>query len=229
MGEPSASPSYGQILTESYPRPANLTKAIRLGYVIFVHDDTIHSMTPANTDLETLDLPLPAPSSLWLAESAAEWSYQVENARTLPRKSHLLTFHSAVELLIANGNKPCRREALKIFSSDAFTLQILIHGVASAILKHKLPGVCLRGSSQAWQLQLPHFEDGLRSLMACFSQLPDTELLTSALVTYHFTSILLRNSLSDILTAAGTACRKPFRRLRAMGLKGRGDIMHLRF
>ncbi|OBT60142.1 hypothetical protein VE03_10578 [Pseudogymnoascus sp. 23342-1-I1] len=104
---------------------------IRLAYVIFVHkvDYTIHFMTPANPDLKTLDLPLPAPSSLWLAESAADWSYQAEMARKPPRH----TFQSALKLLIANGNKPRRREALKIFSSNAFTLHILIHGVASAI------------------------------------------------------------------------------------------------
>lgn len=45
--------------------------------------------------------------------------------------------------------------------------------------------------------------------MACFERLaPETgctELARSALVTYHFTSILLRESLSDILMAAGTA------------------------
>jgi hypothetical protein len=43
--------------------------------------------------------------------------------------------------------------------------------------------------------------------MACFNQPPDTgcpELLRSALVTYHFASILLRKSLSDILIAVGT-------------------------
>lgn len=45
--------------------------------------------------------------------------------------------------------------------------------------------------------------------MACFERLaPETgctELARSALITYHFTSILLRESLSDILMAAGTA------------------------
>ncbi|KFY01200.1 hypothetical protein O988_02871 [Pseudogymnoascus sp. VKM F-3808] len=41
--------------------------------------------------------------------------------------------------------------------------------------------------------------------MASLNQLPDTECLEpGALVTYHFASILLRDSLSDILTAART-------------------------
>jgi hypothetical protein len=169
-------------------------------------------MHPAILALNMLKLPLPSPSSLWLAKSAADWSRQQENARAPPRNSSLRTLRSALELLIpvhCTHARPRRRATLQLFCSSAFTLQILIHGLTSAIFEHKFRGVDSGSSPSLQLLQLRDFEDGLASWMACFEHFSldteCTELLRSALVTYHFASILLRESLSDILMAAGAA------------------------
>ena len=169
-------------------------------------------MHPALLTLGMLKLPLPSPPSLWLAKSAADWSRQSENSRPPQRTSSLRTLRSALELLIpvhCTHPRPRRRPALKLFCSSAFTLQILVHGLASAVFEHKFRGVEAGNSPGLQLLQIRDFEDGLASWMACFERLaPETgctELARSALITYHFTSILLRESLSDILMAAGTA------------------------
>ncbi|KFY33449.1 hypothetical protein V494_07621 [Pseudogymnoascus sp. VKM F-4513 (FW-928)] len=187
---------------------------IRVAYTIFIQDVdyTIHFMHPALLTLGMLKLPLPSPPSLWLAKSAGDWSRQTESSRPPPRASSLRTLRSALELLIpvhCTHPRPRRRAALQLFCSSAFTLQILIHGLASAVFEHKFRGVEAGCSPGLQLLQIRDFEDGLSSWMACFEHLaPETgcmELARSALVTYHFTSILLRESLSDILMAAGTA------------------------
>ncbi|KFY48609.1 hypothetical protein V495_01190 [Pseudogymnoascus sp. VKM F-4514 (FW-929)] len=187
---------------------------IRVAYTIFVQDVdyTIHFMHPALLTLGMLKLPLPAPPSLWLAKSAADWSRQTEKSRPPPRTSSLRTLRSALELLIpvkCTHSRPRHRAARELFCSSAFTLQILIHGLASAVFEHKFRGLDAGCSPGLQLLQVRDFEDGLSSWMACFERLaPETgcmELARSALVTYNFTSILLRESLSDILMAAGTA------------------------
>ncbi|OBT73201.1 hypothetical protein VF21_08720 [Pseudogymnoascus sp. 05NY08] len=187
---------------------------IRVAYTIFIHDVdyTIHFMHPALLTLGMLKLPLPSPPSLWLAKSAADWHRQTEKTRPPPRTSSLRTLRLALELLIpvhCTHSRPRRRAASHHFCSSAFTLQILVHGLASAVFEHKFRGVEAGSSPGLLLLQVRDFEDGLASWMACFERLaPETgctELARSALVTYHFTSILLRESLSDILMAAGTA------------------------
>ncbi|OBT65092.1 hypothetical protein VE03_05224 [Pseudogymnoascus sp. 23342-1-I1] len=187
---------------------------IRVAYTIFIHDVdyTIHFMHPALLTLGMLKLPLPSPPSLWLVKSAADWSRQTKNSRPPPRTSSLRTLRSALELLIpvhCTHSRPRRRATLQLFCSSAFTLQILVHGLASAVFEHKFRGVEAGYSPSLQLLQIRDFEEGLASWMVCFERLaPETgctELARSALVTYHFTSILLRESLSDILMAAGTA------------------------
>ncbi|OBT56684.1 hypothetical protein VE04_03559 [Pseudogymnoascus sp. 24MN13] len=187
---------------------------IRVAYTIFIHDVdyTIHFMHPALLTLGMLKLPLPSPPSLWLAKSAADWSRQTEKTRPPPRTSSLRTLRSALELLIpvhCTHSRPRRRAAFELFCSSAFTLQILVHGLASAVFEHKFRGIEAGCSPGLQLLQIRDFEDGLASWMVCFERLaPETgctELARSALVTYHFTSILLRESLSDILMAAGTS------------------------
>ncbi|KFY64612.1 hypothetical protein V496_03149 [Pseudogymnoascus sp. VKM F-4515 (FW-2607)] len=187
---------------------------IRVAYTIFIHDVdyTIHFMHPALLTLGMLKLPLPSPPSLWLAKSADDWSRQTKNSRPPPRTSSLRTLRSALELLIpvhCTHSRPRRRATLQLFCSSAFTLQILVHGLASAVFEHKFRGVEAGYSPSLQLLQVRDFEEGLASWMVCFERLaPETgctELARSALVTYHFTSILLRESLSDILMAAGTA------------------------
>lgn len=169
-------------------------------------------MHPALLTLGMLKLPLPSPPSLWLAKSAADWSRQTEKSRPPPRTSSLRTLRAALELLIpvhCTHPRPRRRAALELFCSSAFTLQILIHGLASAVFEHKFRGIEAGYSPSLQVLQVRDFEKGLANWMACFERLaPETgctELARSALVTYHFTSILLRESLSDILMAAGAA------------------------
>lgn len=169
-------------------------------------------MHPALLTLGMLKLPLPSPPSLWLAKSALDWSRQSENSRPPPRTSSLRTLRSALELLIpvhCTHSRPRRRATLQLFCSSAFTLQILVHGLGSAVFEHKFRGIEAGYSPSLQMLQIRDFEEGLASWMVCFEHLaPETgctELARSALVTYHFTSILLRESLSDILMAAGTA------------------------
>jgi hypothetical protein len=159
-----------------------------------------------------IKLPLPCSPGLWQAKTATEWERQMELARPTSRVSSLRSLRSAVELLLpahCDHSRQRRRGTLQVFSSSAFTLQVLIHGLASAVFEHRFRGVDSGCAQGIHILKLRDFEEGLACWYDCFEHMSldrsCTELARSSLITYHFVAILLRESLSDIQMAAGTA------------------------
>jgi hypothetical protein len=102
-----------------------------------------------------------------------------------------------------------RREALQDFSSSPLALQILIHGIASTVCEHRFRTVDSACGPSIHLLKITEFEEALARWHTCFENMSkensETELGRSALIIYHFVTILLRESLSDIQMAAGTA------------------------
>lgn len=170
-------------------------------------------MHPAHLSLGMIKLPLPCSPSLWQAKSAIEWERQLELTRQPYRTASLRNLRSSIELLLpahCDHSRQRRRGALVVFSASAFILQILIHGLASAIFEYKFRGVNSGCSPGIQALKLREFEEGLATWYSCFEHqnVTDhgaTEILRSSLITYHVVSILLKESLSDIQMAAGIA------------------------
>ncbi|KAH8799764.1 fungal-specific transcription factor domain-containing protein [Xylogone sp. PMI_703] len=204
-----------QPLEKRWEEWAERETVIRVAYTIFVHDVdyAIHFMHPSLLSLGMIKLPLPCLPALWQAKSATEWERQMEQTRQTSRVSSLRTLRSSIELLLpahCDHSRQRRRGALAVFSASAFILQILIHGLASAIFEHKFRGVNSGCSMGTKALRLKEFEDGLACWYSCFEHRNavdhgSTEMGRSALIAYHFASILLKESLSDIQMAAGTA------------------------
>ena len=169
-------------------------------------------MHPSLLSLGMIKLPLPCSPTLWQAKTASEWERHMEETRQSSRTPSLRTLRSALELLLpvhCDHSRQRRRGTLQIFSSSAFTLQVLVHGLASAIFEHKFRSVESGCSPGIHALKLRDFEEGLSCWYSCFELLrldhSCTELARSSMITYHFAAILLRESLSDIQMAAGTA------------------------
>jgi hypothetical protein len=185
-----------------------------VAHTIFVHDVdySIHFMHPQLLSLGMIKVPLPCSPALWQAKTAIEWEKQMDQTRQPSRSSSLRSLKGSIELLLQpryDQIRQRRRGALQIFSENALLLQILIHGLASAVFEHRFRGVdsgCAPGINISKQLD---FEKGLACWYSCFEHRSldhnSTELVRSALVTYHFVAILMRDSLSDIQMAAGTA------------------------
>ncbi|KAG0649311.1 Nicotinate catabolism cluster-specific transcription factor [Hyphodiscus hymeniophilus] len=157
-------------------------------------------------------VPLPCSPALWQAKTAIEWERQMEKTRHPSRASSLRSLKASVELLLQPRNdhtRQRRRGALQHFDGNALLLEILIHGLASAVLEHRFRGVdsgCAPGINKIKQVD---FEEGLACWYSCFEHRSlehnSTEMSRMALITYHFVAILMRDSLSDIQMAAGTA------------------------
>lgn len=186
----------------------------RLAYTIFDNDVdyAIHFMHPTLLSLGMIKLPLPCSPALWEAQTADEWAREMEETGQRSRSSYLRSLQASIEVLLreqCDHSKQRQRGSLQVFSSSAFTLQVLIHGLASAVLEFRFRSVDTRCTSDLHILKLRDLENGLACWYRCFQHMnhnPNSlELARSALNTYHFASILLRESLSDIQMAAGTA------------------------
>ena len=165
-------------------------------------------MHPSLLSVGMMKLPLPCSTALWQAKSADEWARQMNREKQSSRVSTVKSLRASIELLLSCPDQS-RLRRLVGFSAGAFTLQILIHGLASAVFEHKFRSVD-SGYSEAFNtVKLKEFEQGLECWYNCFEHMQldgePTELARSSLVKYHLISILLRESLSDIQMAAGTA------------------------
>ncbi|RFU29581.1 hypothetical protein B7463_g6767, partial [Scytalidium lignicola] len=204
-----------QPLEKRWEEWAERETVIRVAYTIFVHDVdySIHFMHPSLLSLGMIKLPLPCLPALWQAKSAVEWERQMEQTRQTNRAPSLRTLRGSIELLLpahCDHSRQRLRGALLVFGSSAFILQVLIHGLASAVFEHKFRGINSGCTLGIQTLKLKEFEEGLQCWYSCFEHRNvvdhgSTEIVRSALITYHFVSILLKESLSDIQMAAGTA------------------------
>lgn len=93
--------------------------------------------------------------------------------------------------------------------SNPFAVNIVIHGIASAIGDDKYRTIRSSSSPATQILKIADFDEALRSWHIYFNRMSADEkespLSWSALVMYHFSAVLLRNNISDIQMAAGSA------------------------
>jgi hypothetical protein len=188
-----------------------LNNSGRVAYTIFVNDVdySIQFMHPSLLSLGMIKLPLPCAPALWEAQNATEWVRHMEETR---RASYVKNLRDSIEFLLRDHCEHSRqrqRETLHMYGSSAFTLQVLIHGLASAVLEHKFRSVDSQCTSSLHVLKQRDFEQGLGCWYRCFQHMShsrsSTEMARSSLITYHLVAILLQESLSDIQMAAGIA------------------------
>ena len=186
----------------------------RLAHIIFVHDIqySIHFMHPSLISVGMLKIPLPSSPETWQATTAVEWERQMGLSRQPSRARSIRSLQASIGLLFPlRSDHPShgKREALQEFSSSPLTMQILVHGIASTVCEHRFRTVESACAPSINLLKIGEFEEALARWHTCFDSMSkenrETESGRSALVTYHFVAILLRESLSDIQMAAGTA------------------------
>lgn len=183
----------------------------RIAYTIFVNDVQYsvffshHALLSANM----MKLPLPSPSTVWEASTAPEWETQMRQLKRSTR-SRYYSLDSAVESIMSLKDPDHKREFMQCFNvSNPLSIHFLIHGIAAAISDAKYRGVASSTSLVTQSLQMVDFDEALRHWKACFDKLPESDaksrIAWCSQVMYHFSAVLLRNNLSDIQMAAGSA------------------------
>lgn len=183
----------------------------RLAHTIFVADVqyTIHFTHHASLSVGMMKLPFPSAPSVWEAKSPSEWETQMRLAKQSTR-AKFYSLNSSIVALMSIKDADHRHEFTSRFdSSNPFALHILIHGIASAIGDDKYRTVTSSSSFATHILKISDFDEALRYWHGCFNRMPDVDKLSgvswSALLMYHFANVLLRNNISDIQMAAGSA------------------------
>jgi hypothetical protein len=169
-------------------------------------------MHPSLISTGMLKIPLPSSSAVWQASTAIEWERHVALARQPSPARSMRSLQASLEMLLplrTDHAQYGKRDNFLDFSSNPFTVQIFIHGIASAVCEHRFRTVDSACGPSVDVLKLGEFEEALSRWHTCFISMSDadreTEMARSALITYHLVAILLRESLSDIQMAAGTA------------------------
>ncbi|GBF63747.1 hypothetical protein TMEN_6402 [Trichophyton mentagrophytes] len=156
-----------------------------------------------------MKIPLPSRQSLWDAPSAVKWEDEMRQLKKTTR-SRYFSLDSAVQSILSMKDAEHMREVLHWHSTPSpLSLHILIHGITSAIGDAKYRSVSSSSSLVIRELQRLEFDSALAYWRDQFDQLsgPDQrcQLSWCALVMYDFSAVLLRNNLSDIQMAAGSA------------------------
>jgi hypothetical protein len=184
--------------------------SVRLVYCLFVSDigHSIHCMEPSLLSTGMLNLPLPSPENLWQAKTANEWaSLMILNQVETPK-----TLQTLVKVVFPEYNAQLTDD-ISFYSipsgPDIFTMHILIHAIASAVLDHKHRSTNCGSSYAIGLLKMEDFKLALERWHQYFSQINTAKQKTktgaSALITFHLTWILLHDDLSSIQLAAGSA------------------------
>lgn len=183
----------------------------RIAHSIFVADVQymVYFSHHALLSVSMMKIPLPSHPSLWDATTAADWEIQLRNLKKSSR-SRYYCLDSAVESIMSMKNFAQRKEFQQCFyPPNPLSLHILIHGIASAIGDSKYRSIGSSTTFMTQGLKTSDFDDALSCWRSHFEQLPESEqkckLSWCALIMYHFSTVLLRNSLPDIQMAAGSA------------------------
>ncbi|KAJ9616791.1 hypothetical protein H2200_000510 [Cladophialophora chaetospira] len=200
-----------QSLDERWREWAQRESVIRLAHTIFMDDvqSTIYFTHLATVSVGMMKLPLPSCPSLWQAPTAALWEAQMQQTKRSNRSKYY-SVHKSVEALSSIRDPEMKREFLQRFgSSNPLALNILIHGVASAIGDDKYRTISTSSSLATRLLKVSDFGEALAHWKECFDRLPETDQNSPtswvSILMYHFAAVLLRNNISDVQMAAGSA------------------------
>ncbi|WEW61368.1 hypothetical protein PRK78_006858 [Emydomyces testavorans] len=190
---------------------AQRESVIRIAYTIFANDAqySVFFSHHALLSVGMMKLPLPSPSAVWEAPTVTEWETQLRQLKKSTR-SRYYSLDSAVESILSMKDPDHKREFMQCFNgSNPLSIYLLIHGIAAAISDVKYRSVASSTTYATQSLQIADFDEALRHWRSCFDKLPETDrnsrLAWCAQVMYHFSAVLLRNNLSDIQMAAGSA------------------------
>ncbi|KAM5478132.1 hypothetical protein McanMca71_003219 [Microsporum canis] len=184
---------------------------IRIAHTIFVNDVQymVYFSHHALLSVGMMKIPLPSRQSLWDAPSAVKWEEEMRQLKKTSR-SRYLSLDSAVQSILSIKDADHMREVLLWHNTpNPLSLHIIIHGITSAIGDAKYRSVSSSSSLVIRELQRLEFDSALAYWRDQFDHLsgPDQRCPLSwcALVMYDFSAVLLRNNLSDIQMAAGSA------------------------
>jgi hypothetical protein len=146
---------------------------------------------------------------LWEAPTAAQWETQMYKTKRSNRSKYW-SVQTSVESLASIRDQETKRDFLQRFPiSDPLALNILIHGIISAIGDDKYRTSFTASSSATRMLKIGDFGVALKHWKECFDCLPESDrdgrISWNSILMYHFAAILLRNNISDIQLAAGSA------------------------
>lgn len=188
-----------------------LIGSVRIAHTIFVNDVQymVFFSHHASLSISMMKLPLPSHPSLWEASNALEWESQVRDTKRTNR-SRYNSLQAAVEAIMPTNNLNHNREYLQRFNIlNPLSLYLLIHGIASAIGDLKYRSVVTPRALEVNSLMIADLDEALHHWLALFDRLPESDRLGklswNALLMYHFSSVLLRDNLSEIQMAAGSA------------------------
>ncbi|KAK2867899.1 hypothetical protein FQN49_003354 [Arthroderma sp. PD_2] len=190
---------------------AQRESVIRIAHTIFINDVQymVYFSHHALLSVGMMKIPLPSRQSLWDAPTAAKWEEEMRQLKKTTR-SRYFSLDSAVQSILSMKDAEHMREILHWHSSPSpLSLHILIHGITSAIGDAKYRSVSSSSSLVIRELQRLEFDSALAYWRDQFDQLSVSDqrcqLSWCALVMYDFAAVLLRNNLSDIQMAAGSA------------------------
>ncbi|KAK2746856.1 hypothetical protein FQN57_002898 [Myotisia sp. PD_48] len=190
---------------------ARRESVIRIAHTIFVNDVQymVYFSHHALLSVRMMKLPLPSHPSLWDAQTASAWEEQMRHFKR-PNRSRYFSLESAVKSILSMKDADHRREFLQCFNNpNPLTLHILIHGIVSAIGDANYRSTSTLSSSMTRDLIISDFDQALSCWRNYYEQLSESDrqckLSWCTLVMYHLSTVLLRNSLSDIQMAAGSA------------------------
>ncbi|KFY01612.1 hypothetical protein O988_02645 [Pseudogymnoascus sp. VKM F-3808] len=177
---------------------------IRLVHCLFLNN-TLHSIhfTYPNLPLASLlKLPLPCPPKLWNAKSPNEWKREISQIKPEEGTRHLQT---SMRILLGDAQMSRNRIVRGDFEENPFYMYILIQGIASAVieLNQAMPST---SSNAVRLLKSADFKAALAQWWEHFNTMDDKmreeEMSISALISYHFTYILLYMDVNRIAMAA---------------------------
>lgn len=182
----------------------------RLAHITFVNDvqSMIYFTHPTAIPVGMMRIPLPASRSLWEASTAAQWEIEMRRAKRSNRSKYA-SMKTSVEALTSIRGLDLKRLYLqRSDNSNSVGINILIHGIISAIADDKYRTVLSASSSATRIIKAQDFTEALAHWKACFDSMDETDrtshLSWCSLVAYHLAAILLRNNIADIQVAAGS-------------------------
>lgn len=155
-----------------------------------------------------LKLPLPCPEHLWLAETAKDWRTEATRIQTTSRGNPPYGLQAWLQELLSNKGDLLYNLMPSMDDSQPspFAMNILIYALTSEVLEisNSVPSTY---SKAIRRLKIEELGAALASWRDRFMRMDPTsqasEMARSALIAFHFASILLDVDLGSILGAGG--------------------------
>lgn len=174
-----------------------------MSYYIYVNGvvNDIYTLTQSTPSIEISDLLLPCSQKLWKARTAREWKLETYNTQ-----ADRGTLKATMMLLLGDPNRTEDEQPDDYLVHSPFSMHILIHGIAGAVLElnRNMPS---RSSKSVRLLKTADFKTALAQWRRHFDLMDrsakEEGISISALICYHLTHVLIDADVDGILKAIG--------------------------